>query len=337
MSLKVAVIGVGYLGQHHARVYSEIEDAELVGVVDTDMIKAEEAAKRHGSKAYKDYRAVLDKADAFSIVVPTTSHYEIALDCIRAGKDVFVEKPIAATVEEADELVCEAERLNRILQVGHLERYNPGVIAVSGMIQEPIFFESLRLSQFLNRATDVDVTIDLMIHDIDIVLSLVSSPIRRIDAVGLSLITEKIDEARAWVAFENGVLASFTVSRISPEKQRKLRIYQNGTYMELDYQNGDVRLFSHIKESNNILGDLSYEKHDIIKGQSVIPFKTIKPEYREPLKEELRDFLQCVANREKPKVSGIEGRDALRVALEINSIIMKGLTGGPVSFPVRQG
>lgn len=336
MSLKVAVIGVGYLGQHHARVYSEIEDAELVGVVDINMIKAEEVAKRHGSRAYKDYRAVLGKADAFSIVVPTTYHYEIALDCIRAGKDVLVEKPIAATMEEADELVCESERLNRILQVGHIERYNPAIIAATGMIREPIFFESFRLSQFMNRATDVDVTIDLMIHDIDIVLSLLSSPIKRIDAVGLSLITEKIDEARAWVVFENGVRASFTVSRVSQEKQRKLRIYQDGAYIELDYQNGDVRLFSHINGSDNILGDLLYKKHEVAKDQSVLPFKTIKPEYREPLKEELRDFVRCVKNREKPKVSGIEGRDALMVALEINSLIMKGLSGGPVFFPVRQ-
>lgn len=327
MSLKVAVIGAGYLGQHHARVYSEIDGIELVGIADTDPGRAEGVAGRHGVKAYTDYRQVLDNADAVSIVVPTTSHYGIALDCMRSGKDVLIEKPISVTVEEADELIHESEKLGRILQVGHLERYNPAVIAAAGMIRKPVFFESSRLSPFLNRATDVDVTIDLMIHDIDIVLSLMSSHITRINAVGISLITKKIDEARAWVEFENGVFASFTVSRISHEKQRKLRVYQDGAYIELDYQNGDIRLFSHVKEA---------DQPCLEKDLSGIPFKTVKPEYKEPLKEELKDFVCCVMSRERPKVSGIEGRDALKVALEINRLIMNGLAGDKSRFPAGQ-
>lgn len=298
MSVKVAVIGAGYLGQHHARIYSELEGVELVGVADTDLQRAEEVARKYSSRAYVNYKDILNAVDALSVVVPTTYHHEVALDCIKSGKDVIVEKPITVTVSQADELISEAERMDRILQVGHLERYNPGVMAVSEMITAPIFFESLRLSPFLNRATDVDVTLDLMIHDIDIVLSLVSSPIKNIKALGFSSITEKIDEARAWIEFENGLIAFFTASRISEEKQRKLRIFQENSYIELDYQQGEIRQFS--KEDAR---------------------ETIKPEYREPLREELKDFVRCVRNRERPKVSGIEGRDALKVVLEINSLV----------------
>ncbi len=230
--------------------------------------------------------------------MPTTLHYEIALECLRSGKDIIVEKPVTNTIAEADELIAEAERQERILQVGHLERYNSGIMALSEMIDRPIFFESLRLSPFLNRATDVDVTLDLMIHDIDIVLSLVSSPVRSVKAIGFSSITDMIDEARAWVEFENGLAGFFTASRISEEKQRKLRVFQDSSYIELDYQNSSIKKFSH-------------------RGAQ----EDIKPEYREPLKEELKDFIRCVSNREAPRVSGIEGRDALRVVLEINSLV----------------
>lgn len=303
--MRVAVVGAGYLGQHHARIYSELEGIELVGVVDVDSKRAEEIAGKYASRPFSDYRDIINKVDALSIVVPTTYHYDIALDCIRSGKDVIVEKPITTTVSEADELISEAERMDRILQVGHLERYNPGVMAVSEMIEKPLFFESLRVSPFLNRATDVDVTLDLMIHDIDIVLSLASSPLKNISAIGFSSVTEKIDEARAWIEFDNGAVAFFTASRIAEEKQRKLRIFQENSYIELDYQQGDIRSFSR------------NGAHE-----------AIKPEYRESLKEELKDFLRCVALRERPKVSGVEGRDALSVALEINSLIKKGARRG---------
>ncbi|MEK6673515.1 MAG: Gfo/Idh/MocA family oxidoreductase [Nitrospirota bacterium] len=296
--IRAGVIGVGYLGQHHARIYSELEDAELVGVADTNIERAGEIARKYGTKAYKDYKDLIGNADALSIVVPTTLHYEIAVECLTSGKDIIVEKPVTTTIAEADELIGEAERQERILQVGHLERYNSGIMALSEMIDRPIFFESLRLSPFLNRATDVDVTLDLMIHDIDIVLSLVSSPVRSVKAIGFSSITDMIDEARAWVEFENGLAGFFTASRISEEKQRKLKVFQDNSYIELDYQNGSIKRFSH-------------------RGAQ----EDIKPEFREPLKEELKDFIRCVMNRETPRVSGIEGRDALRVVLEINSLV----------------
>jgi len=296
--LKVAVVGAGYLGRHHARIYSELDEVELAGVVDTNEARAREVAAKYCTKAYQDYRDALDTVDAMSIVVPTTGHFEIALGCIRAGKDVLVEKPIAATVSDADELVSEAEKRNRVLQVGHLERYNPGFVALSEMVKRPVFLEATRRSPFLNRSVDVDVTLDLMIHDIDIVLSLVSSPVERIAASGSSLVTGKIDEARAWIEFGNGAVASLLASRISREKQRWLRVFQNNSCAELDFQTCTIEL----RSTSNPL------KPETIRLGSI-----------EPLKEELLDFVRCVAGRTRPKVSGIEGRNALRVALDINS------------------
>lgn len=299
MALKVAVVGAGYLGQHHARIYSELPETELVGVVDTDRERAKEVALRYGSRAYQDYREILGDADAVSIVVPTTDHFDVALNCVRAGKDILVEKPFAATLSQADALIAEAEKKNCILQVGHLERYNPGVIALCQMIEEPGFIEAMRRSPFLNRCSDVDVTLDLMIHDIDIVLNLIPSPVKRIKAFGFSLITEKIDEARAWMEFENGAVASLTSSRISKEKERTMKVFQKNSCLELDYQKGVVELRSRTDPANA---------------------EIVRPEYREPLKEELKDFVRCVLHRERPRVSGVEGRNALHVALEITAL-----------------
>lgn len=300
MSLKVAVVGAGYLGQHHARVYSELQGVELVGIVDIDAVRAEEVAKKCSSKPYLNYLDVLGEVDALSIVVPTPDHFKVALGCLRAGKDVLIEKPITETVSQADELINEAKRTNRILQVGHLERYNPGVIALSQIIKEPRFIEAVRLSPVLDRGCDVDVTLDLMIHDIDMILSFVHSPIKNIHVIGFSLVTEKIDEARVWAEFENGAVACLFASRFSQEKQRKLKVIQKNSYIELDYQTGVVE----IRSTPNPLKP-----------------EVVRPEYREPLKEEIKDFIHCVESRERPRVSGAEGRNALAVALEINSLM----------------
>ncbi|MGD0887207.1 MAG: Gfo/Idh/MocA family oxidoreductase [Thermodesulfovibrionales bacterium] len=323
MSVKVAVVGAGYLGQHHARVYSELDDAELVGVVDIDVKRAEEVAEKYRSTPYSDYRDILDNTDALSIVIPTTSHYEITLDCIRAGKDVLVEKPITVTLEEASDLIRAAERMDAILQVGHLERYNPGVIALSQMIEEPRFIEAVRVSPFLNRCSDVDVTLDLMIHDIDVILSLVPSSIKTIRAAGFSLVSEKIDEARAWIEFDNGTAAILAASRIAGEKQRKLKIFQQNSLMELDYQQAKIRRYYHSSGDTGLIDPSRCDPQIRIQGESVAgcAVDTITPEYTEPLKEELKDFIRCVIRREKPKVSGIEGREALSVVLAINSLM----------------
>jgi predicted dehydrogenase len=301
LAVKIGVIGVGYLGQHHARIYSEIEEAELSAVVDTDKEKADSFAGKYGSKSYTDYRDILQKVDALSIVTPTTTHYSIALDCLRAGKDVLIEKPITVSVEEADGLIMEAGKQGCIIQVGHLERYNPAVLSASDMIREPLFIESERLSPFLGRGTDVDVTLDLMIHDVDIILSLVALPVKEIKAVGAKVLTEKIDVAKAWLEFENGCMALATVSRLSPEKLRRLKVFQRESYILIDYQNSEIKRY--------------------FKSEEGISFEITKPQKREPLKEELKDFISNVRERRRPRVSAIEGRDALKVVTEITEKI----------------
>lgn len=191
MPVKVGVIGVGYLGRHHARIYSEIEEAELIAVVDIDKTKADVLAKEYNCSPIYDYREIIDKVDALSIVTPTTTHYAIACECLNAGKDLLIEKPITETTEEAEELIKLSKQKNCIIQVGHLERYNPAILSASELIIEPLFIESERMSPFLGRATDVDVTLDLMIHDIDIILSLIAVPVKDIKAVGAKVLTEK--------------------------------------------------------------------------------------------------------------------------------------------------
>jgi len=301
LPVRVGVIGIGYLGQHHVRIYSELENTELVAVVDAVEKRADSFAAKYGCEVYYDYRDIFNKVDALSIVTPTTTHYSIALDCIRAGKDILIEKPITVSVKEADELIAESEKSGCIIQVGHLERYNPAVLAASEMVKEPRFIEAERLSPFLGRGIDVDVTLDLMIHDVDIVLSFVSSPVKEIKAVGTRVLTDKIDVAKAWIEFENGCIALFTASRLSPEKQRRLKVFQKDSYLFLDYQNCEI-------------------KHYFRRGQEIVS-DTIRPENKEPLKEELRDFISCVKERKRPKVSATEGRDALKIALDITKQI----------------
>jgi predicted dehydrogenase len=302
MPLRVAVVGAGYLGRHHARIYSELDETELVYVVDSDEARAKDVAQKYGCRACADYRDALGVVDAVNVVVSTTNHFEVALGCIKAGKDVFVEKPITSTLSQADEIVTEAERAGRVLQVGHLERYNPGVGLLSGMVDEPRLVEAVRFSPFLNRSVDVDVTLDLMIHDIDIALSLIKAPVRRVEAVGFSFVTDRIDEARAWIEFENSAVACLASSRVSSQKERRLKVFQKDGFMELDYQTGIVERTSPAGASEP---------------------ESFRPEYKEPLKEELMDFARCVIKRERPKVSGVEGRNALKVALEIGSAMEK--------------
>ncbi|MBI4684295.1 MAG: Gfo/Idh/MocA family oxidoreductase [Nitrospirae bacterium] len=301
MSIKVGVIGTGYLGQHHARVYSEIPNVELVALVDTDEKKAGELAQKYHCKAYSDYKDVINSLDAVSIVTPTITHHKIALDFLKAGKDILLEKPMTVSVAEADELIVEAEKAGCILQVGHIERYNPAVTAMSGMIKEPLFLESERLSPFLGRGTDVDITLDLMIHDIDIMLGFAHSPVKEIKAKGMSVLTDKIDLAWAWLEFENGCAAMATASRISTEKKRMLKIFQKDSYVFADYQSHEIRRY--FKKDGEVLSE------------------TINPEKKEPLKQELADFIRCVKERKRPVVSGMEGRNALKIALEITDKI----------------
>jgi len=307
--INIGVIGVGYLGQHHARIYSELDNVRLSAVIDPDRERAEETAKKYGCEAFFDYKDVLNKVDALSIVTPTTLHYPIALECIKAGKDILIEKPISSTVEEADKLIDAAESAGVILQVGHLERFNPVFPAAGSLIDKPVFIESERLSPFLGRGIDVDITLDLMIHDIDIILAILKGQnpgldIKDVKATGAKVMTDNIDIATAWIEFNTGAQALMRASRISSEKSRKLKVFQKDSYLLVDYQNMEIkRFYRGIGAGNEIVQE------------------TVNVEKKEPLKEELKDFMECVIKRRRPLVSAIEGRDALKIAMEIGEKI----------------
>ncbi len=308
--IKIALIGAGSIGSHHARVFSEIEGYELVGIVDDDFEKASAAASRYHCEAYRDYTDVLDAIDCASIAVPTTLHYQIALECLRSGKDVFIEKPVTSNLAEAEHLIAEAEKRGLIIQVGHLERFNAGVSLVSNMIHEPRFIESSRLSPFPGRGTDVDVTLDLMIHDIDIILSLVKSDISELRATGSKVLTNNLDIAYAWLEFKNGCFAEVVASRIADNKIRQLQVFQHNAYLKLNYMTQEV--VCHRKS-----------EHEITKEHN-------KPVEKEPLKEQMVAFLDSVRRRTRPLVSGTEGREALKVALKISELIHNDYTARDV-------
>lgn len=312
--INVGVIGVGYLGQHHARIYHDLGresgNIRLAAVVDTDAVRAERIAHNYGCTAYSDYRDILDKVDAVSIVTPTTMHYEIAMECIKAGKNILIEKPVTTTVEEADSLIDAAVKAGLTIQVGHLERFNPVFSEVNRLIDNPIFIETERMSPFLGRGIDVDITLDLMIHDIDIVFAVLNQPsalIKDIKATGASVLTDNIDIAMAWLEFDSGAQALMKSSRISFEKSRKLKIFQKDSYLLVDYQNMEVKRF--------------YKKG--ARDENEIIQETINVEKKEPLKEELKSFIECVTSKSCPLVSAVEGRDALKIALQIGEKIKK--------------
>ena len=308
MAVNVGVVGVGYLGQHHARIYAELDGVTLTAVVDADRDRAEKVAQTYGCRAYGDYREILGRIDALSIVTPTTTHFAIARECIDAGTDVLIEKPMTGRIEEADLLVEAAERTGVIVQVGHLERFNPAVVSMYPLIKEPRFLEAERMSPFLGRGIDVDITLDLMIHDIDIILAVLSlsgqdTSLRDVKATGGKILTDKIDMAKVWLEFACGVQALMTASRLSFDKTRRLRVFQRESYLQVDYQHGEIRRFS--------------------KGAGGIVQEAIPVEKKEPLREELRDFIDCVQKRRRPVVSSIEGRNALKIALRIGEQIAR--------------
>ncbi|KAF0184176.1 MAG: hypothetical protein FD164_502 [Nitrospirae bacterium] len=304
MKARVAVVGVGYLGRHHARIYAELEGVELIGVVDSNRKQAEDIASQYGCAAFSDHRDILDKVDALSIVTPTTAHYSVARDCIAAGKDLLIEKPITTTVEEADCLIQQANKKGVLIQVGHLERFNPVLSAFTPLIHNPVFLEAERISPFQGRGTDVDITLDLMIHDIDIVLSIMQgSAVIGVKASGMRLMTNTIDVAKAWLDFENGTNALLTASRVAPGKSRTLTVYQKDCHLVMDYQTMEIRKY--YAQGNTIA-------HDVI-----------SVERAEPLKEELRHFIACVQTRSTPRVCGLTGRDALTIALQAGFMIKK--------------
>jgi predicted dehydrogenase len=303
--IRTAVIGVGYLGRFHAGKYAELEAAELIGVVDLDRKKAEEIASKFNTRPYTSYEDILDRVDAVSIVTPTETHYEIGSTFLSRGIDVLIEKPVTVTVDEAEALIKESERTGAILQVGHLERFNPAVLALEGKLKDPMFIESHRLSPFPYRALDVCVVLDLMIHDIDIILNLVDSDVESVDAVGIPVISDKIDIANARVRFTNGCVANVTASRVSPESLRKIRLFQSDAYISIDYASQHISIYGRTAGKEGELPTIVPEELDI--------------EKRDSLLEEVKSFLDCSANRRPPLVSGSDGKKALEVAQMIQA------------------
>ena len=300
-SIRVAVIGAGKLGSRHAQVYSKIPGVDLVGVCDVHMDRAQEAARQCKTKPFSDYRELLKLIDAASIVVPSHKHYEISKDFLENGVDLLIEKPITTNLKDADELLALASKHNRIIQVGHIERFNSAIRTIKGIIKNPRFIECHRLGPYDARVADVGVTLDLMIHDIDIVLDLVKSPVKHIDSVGACIISKTEDIANARVRFENQSVCNLTASRVTPDVQRRIRIFQDNAYISLDYVTQEAQIYT--REN----GSIHHKKIDIKKADS--------------LKEELSDFIECVRSKKRPLVSGVEGREALAVALEISEQI----------------
>lgn len=305
--LKCAVIGTGYLGKFHADKYASLPDCELVAVVDLNKAAAKSVAEKHGAQALTDYDPLLGKVDAVSVVVPTTLHHKVSKDFLSSGAHVLVEKPITVTISEADELIAIAHRNNLILQVGHLERFNPAVLGLDKE-EKPLFIESHRLSPFNPRANDVSVVLDLMIHDIDIILALVDSEVERIDASGTAVLTKGTDIANARLLFKNGCVANVTASRISMKMERKMRMFRPSSYVSVDFQNrvltkhrtGQKEMFPGIPE--------------IVTEESVF-------ESGDALLEEIKHFVDCIRNGKNPLVSGEAGKRALATAIQITQLL----------------
>ncbi len=301
--IAVGVIGVGYAGSLHAAKYAASPAADLVAVADIDEGRAQEAGARYHASAVTDFRRMLEHVRCVSIAVPTQQHYPVARTCLEAGVDVLVEKPITATVADGCELVKTARRHGRILQVGHLERFNPVVRALSSVIAAPRFVECHRLAPFIARGTDVDVVLDLMIHDIDVISSLVPAPVVQIDATGVTVLTDKPDIANARIRFEDGCVANVTASRVSMKRERKIRFFQNDAYISLDYDAKKAQV---------------YRMEDRSRGWDGISGQTIVTENGDALQDQIESFLESVAGRGDPVVSGEDGLHALRIASAIS-------------------
>jgi predicted dehydrogenase len=296
--IKIGVVGAGHLGQHHVRILSEIENAELMAVSDTNEAVGQAFSERFNIKYFKDYREMAGHVDAVSIVVPTFLHYDVARFFLERNIHTFIEKPITKTLEEANALVSLASEKQLTLQVGHVERFNAAIMKLETLCETPRFIECQRMGPFSPRVQDVGVVLDLMIHDIDIVLSLVKSPIKQIDAVGIPVLTNNEDIANAHILFENGCVANLTASRISEERVRKLRVFELDKYCSLDYAEQAITMRRKTAEEKISCEELQVQKV-------------------EPLRHELKHFINCIIEKKKPLVTIEDGKNALEVALEI--------------------
>lgn len=308
--LRVVVIGVGSLGRHHARILSQLADVELVGVVDVNRQRAEEIAAVVGTRAFAEVADVRDGIDAASIAVPTEVHGAVAIPLLERGIPVLIEKPLARTTAEVDDVLAAASRFGVQVAVGHTERYNPAVSAARPLITQPRFIEVHRLGAFPERSLDIDVVFDLMIHDLDIVLSLVGSDVMAIDAVGIPVLTNSIDIANVRLRFASGCVANLTASRISRDRVRKIRLFQPETYVSIDYGLQELEVWRLVRSPNqrpSIEGGKIEVKHD------------------EPLKRELEDFVRAVRSGTSPEVTGKDGRRAVALAEQITARMAEGV------------
>jgi len=303
--IKVGVIGVGHLGQHHARIYAGMEGIELAGICDTDLRRAKSFARKYKTTAFADYKQMFGVVNCASVVVPTELHHQVAKDCLQNGISVLIEKPMTKFVGEAEDLLNIAREHKLIIQVGHIERFNAAVRALDEIPGNVRFIECHRLGPFKKRALDVGVVLDLMIHDIDIILALVKSEISSTDAVGVNILTDHEDLANVRIRFKNGAVANLTASRVTDKEMRKIRLFKDDCYVSLDYIKQDAVLYRKI--NNRITG------------------KLINIKKEEPLKKELEAFINCIKTGERPLVSGEEGRDALKIALQIEDAIRENL------------
>ncbi len=302
--IKTAVIGVGHLGKAHARIHHSIEDVDLVAVCDTNEANGRAVAETYGTKFTADFRDLLSEVQAVSIATPTVNHHEVACACLEAGIHVLVEKPISRTLAEADEMIALAEAKGLALQTGHIERFNPAFQALQQQLTNPKFFEAHRMGIFTPRSLDIDVVMDLMVHELDIIASLVNSEVVRIEAVGIPILTQKIDLANARLEFADGCIANITASRVAGERLRKLRVFQPNEYYSLDYAEQQVGMFKLIPpKSAGAMPEIVAQGLEITK--------------REPLLAEIESFITSVRTSAKPVVTGAEGRRALALATEV--------------------
>ena len=310
--LRVGVIGVGHLGEYHVKKYKGIPSAELIGIVDTDLDRANEIGGRYGTRVFRERRELLDRVDGVSLVVPTEMHFDVAKDILSKGVHLLIEKPITYKAEPGDTLVRMAQERNLVLQVGLIERFNPAVIKMESLLNEPVFIESHRMNEFTTRGIDVDVVLDLMIHDLDIILHVVSSAVKEVHAVGMSVITDKTDIANVRIIFENGTVANLTASRVSNKTLRKIRVFQPDAYISVNCAKREISV---IRLDSELRGADDYPQ---------ITSDKIKYPDSDPLADEISSFVTVVLNGSSPVVTGQDGLRALIVALGIIDQIKRG-------------
>ena len=300
--IKIGVVGIGHLGNYHLQKYAKLENCKIVAVADTMLERSRKVADLYSCTAFSDHRDMIGLVDAVSIAVPTGEHHRVARDFLAAGVDVLIEKPICATLEEADELLKLAREKKLILQVGFVERFNPAIMALEKVIEKPMFIESHRLHPFFERGTDVDVILDLMIHDLDIILKFVASPLTSVEAVGIPVLSSKIDIANVRLSFASGCVANITASRISAKTMQKIRFFSSEGYHSADCQKREI---------------LSLGKRKNDSGQVEIYSNNIEVGSHDPLEEEIRSFLEAVIHRTRPLISGEDARKSLDLAIDI--------------------